>query len=138
MVGPKYHQPVPPVPAHFKEDQYLVNTDYIISDKHRLEQRYFHATDPQYQPFSTCSCTPGSGLNLNFSNDVATLRLTSTLTPTFVNEATVSYVRSTGYLVSDATITDQSLGITPAAICRSPRCRLGRVHLRLYPSFLRA
>jgi hypothetical protein len=101
------------IPAHFKEDQYLVNTDYIISSKHRLEQRYFHATDPQYQPFSTCSCTPGSGLNLNFSNDVATLRLTSSLAPTLVNEATVSFVRSTGYLVSDATITDQSLGLTP-------------------------
>jgi hypothetical protein len=101
------------IPAHFKEDQYLVNTDYMISDKHRLEQRYFHAGDPQYQPFSTCSCTPGSGLNLNFSNDVATLRLTSSITPTFVNEATVSFVRSTGVLVSDARITDQSLGITP-------------------------
>ena len=101
------------IPSHFTEDQYLVNTDYIISDKHRLEQRYFHASDPQHQSFSTCPCTPGSGLNLNFSNDVATLRLTSTLTPTFVNEASISFVRSTGYLVSDATITDQSLGITP-------------------------
>ncbi len=101
------------IPAHFKEDQYLVNTDYAISEKHRLEQRYFHSTDPQYQPFSTCSCTPGSGLNLNFSNDVATLRLTSSITPSFVNEVGVSFVRSTGYLVSDANITDQSLGITP-------------------------
>jgi hypothetical protein len=53
------------IPAHFREDQYLVNSDYVVSPKHRLEQRYFHATDPQHQPFSTCSCTPGSGLDLN-------------------------------------------------------------------------
>lgn len=103
------------IPAHFKEDQYLVNTDYIISDKHRLEERYFHATDPQDQPFSSCSagCTPGSGLLLNFANDVATLRLTSAMTPSFVNEAMVSFIRGTGVLVSKATITDQALGITP-------------------------
>jgi hypothetical protein len=101
------------IPAHFTEDQYLVNTDYIISDKHRIEQRYFHSRDPQYQPFSTCTCTPGSGLNLNFTNDLGTLRLTSSITPQFVNEATISFVRSTGYLVSDANLTAPSLGMTP-------------------------
>jgi hypothetical protein len=101
------------IPSHFTEDQYLVNGDYIVSSKHRLETRYFHATDPQHQSFSTCSCTPGSGLGVNFSNDVATLRLTSALTSTLVNEASVSFVRSTGFLISDATITDQSVGLTP-------------------------
>jgi hypothetical protein len=101
------------IPSHFTEDQYLANGDYVISDKHRLEMRYFHATDPQHQSFSTCTCTPGSGLQLNFSNDVATLRLTSSITPTLVNEAQVSFIRSTGFLISDANITDQSVGLTP-------------------------
>jgi hypothetical protein len=101
------------IPSHFTEDHALINGDYMMSNKNRLEARYFHSTDPQHQSFSTCTCTPGSGLSLNFSNDLGTLRLTSSLTPAFVNEAMVSFVRSTGYLISDATITDQAVGITP-------------------------
>ncbi len=103
------------IPAHFTEDQYLVNTDYMISEKHRLEQRYFHSYDPQNQPFSSCSagCTPGAGVATTFNNDVGTLKFTSALSPTFVNEALVSFIRNTGVLVSEATQTAQTFGITP-------------------------
>ncbi len=103
------------IPAHFTEDQYLVNTDYTISDKHRLEERYFHSNDPQDQPFSSCAagCTPGAGVATTFTNDVGTLKLTSALSPAFVNEALVSFIRNTGVLVSESTQTDPLFGITP-------------------------
>ena len=103
------------IPASFSEDQYLANTDYMITDKHRLDQRYFHSSDPQYQPFSSCSagCTPGSGVRTTFSNDVADLKLTSAISPTFVNELLGAFIRNTGVLVSDSTISDASLGLTP-------------------------
>ncbi len=104
------------IPAHFSEDQFLINTSYVISEKHRLEEHYFRSADPQIQPFSTCTagCTPGSGVNPDFTNHVATLKLTSALTSNFLNEAQVALVRNTGTLTTDATIPAAQLGITPS------------------------
>jgi Carboxypeptidase regulatory-like domain len=104
------------LPGHFTEDQVLVNTDYVVSAKHRLSERYFYARDPQNKPFSNCftvACTPGSGLKSEFKNYVASLKLTSTLSNSFVNEALVNFTRNTGVLTSESKISDQSLGITP-------------------------
>ena len=103
------------IPGRFTEDQVLVNTDYQISDKHHLSQRYFYSRDPQQDPFSSCSpgCPPGFTLDTQFTNDVGLLRLTSTLTQNLLNEGLVSFVRNTGVLQSQTKITDGSLGITP-------------------------
>ncbi|HET9409126.1 MAG TPA: TonB-dependent receptor [Candidatus Sulfotelmatobacter sp.] len=104
------------LPGHFTEDQILINTDYVVSPKHRLSERYFYARDPQVKPFSGCffePCTPGSGVQAEFKNYIGSLKLTSTLSSTFVNEALVNYTRNTGLLTSQSKITDQSLGIIP-------------------------
>ena len=92
-----------------------MNTDYQISDKHRLSQRFFYSRDPQEVPFSSCSpgCPPGFALNTQFTNDVGLLKLTSTLTPSFLNEGLIAFIRNTGVLQSQTKITDSSLGITP-------------------------
>ncbi len=103
------------LPGRFTEDQVLVNTDYQLSQKHRLSQRYFYSRDPQENPFSSCSpgCPPGFALNTQFTNDIGLLKLTSTLSPNFLNEAFVAFIRNTGVLNSQTAITDASLGITP-------------------------
>lgn len=104
------------LPGHFSEDQFLINTDYVISSKHRFTERYFYARDPQDIPFSQCffvACTPGSGQKAAYRNHVASLKLTSVLSNAFVNEGLVNYSRNRGVLTSESTITDQSLGITP-------------------------
>ena len=103
------------IPGRFTEDHALVNTDYQISDKHRLSQRFFYSRDPQEVPFSSCSpgCPPGFALNTQFTNDVGLLKLTSALTPGFLNEGLVAFIRNTGVLQSQTKITDSSLGITP-------------------------
>ncbi len=104
------------LPGHFSEDQFLINTDYEISSKHHLAERYFYARDPQDLPFSQCfnvACTPGSGQKSSFRNHVASLKLTSLLSNTFVNEALVNFSRNTGVLHSESTIQDSDLGITP-------------------------
>ena len=103
------------VPGQFTEDQVLVNTDYELSTKHRLSTRYFYSRDPQFDPFSSCSpgCPPGFALKTQFTNDVGLLKLTSTLTPNFLNEGLVALIRNTGTLKSQSAITDSSLGITP-------------------------
>jgi hypothetical protein len=104
------------LPGHFSEDQYLINADYVISARHRLAERYFYARDPQDIPFSQCftvACTPGSGQKSSFRNHVGSLKLTSLLSNSFVNEALVVFSRNTGVLQSESTVTDDSLGITP-------------------------
>ena len=104
------------IPAHFSEDQFLVNTDYVLSAKHSLGERYFFSRDPQDQPFSTCTagCTPGNGVTPNFASHVAVLKLTSALTPNFLNEGLIAFVRNTGNLTTQATIPAADLGITPS------------------------
>ena len=103
------------IPGRYTEDQVLVNTDYQLTSRHRLSERFFYSRDPQRDPFSSCSpgCPPGFALNTQFTNDVGSIKLTSTLTPNFLNEAFIALVRNTGVLNSQSSITDASLGITP-------------------------
>jgi hypothetical protein len=103
------------IPADFTEDQYLANLDYVISSKHRLDERYFFSRDPQVQPFSACTagCPPGAAVNPNFTSHVADLKLTSALTANFLNEGLLAFVRSTGKLTGDSNIPAASVGITP-------------------------
>jgi hypothetical protein len=112
---PGYGKSVFSIPGKYTEDQVLINTDYQINPKNRLSERYFYSRDPQVDPFSSCSpgCPPGFALDTAFTNDVASLKLTSTLSPNLLNEGFVALVRNTGVLNSQASITDASLGITP-------------------------
>ncbi len=100
------------IPSHFSEDQFMVNTDWVISAKHTLSERYFYSNDPQNLPFSTCSCTPGNGLTPTFNSQVAVLKLTSALNPHFLNEALIGYIRSYGRLQTQANLTYNQIGMT--------------------------
>jgi hypothetical protein len=100
------------IPARFTEDQFMVNTDYILSAKHTLSERYFYSNDPQNLPFSTCSCTPGNGLTPTFNSQVGVLKLTSALNAHFLNEALVAYIRSYGRLQTQANLTYDQIGMT--------------------------
>jgi hypothetical protein len=103
------------IPADFTEDQAVVNADYQVSGKNRLNSRYFYSRDPQSVPFSTCDygCPPGFALTTAYTNDIGTLKLTSTLTPRLLNEGFVALIRNTGVLTSQTKIADSSVGITP-------------------------
>ena len=80
------------IPARYSEDQALINTDYQISSKHTLAARYFYTRNPQTLNLS--GGLPGTPANLQYSNTYAVLKLTSVLSPTFVNEAHVSFQRN--------------------------------------------
>ncbi len=103
------------LPGHFREDQFLINGDYVVSAKHRLAERYFYARAPQTIPFSQCNfaCTPGAAQDAQFQNHVASVKLTSLLSNSFVNEAVVSYSRNRGILTSESTVTGQDIGLKP-------------------------
>ena len=85
-------------PTVANEDQYLINTQYVISNKNTLEERYIYQNDPQQQSF-TCfitagNCNPGAPEDVTYTNHVGQLKLVSLLTSNFVNEARFSFQRN--------------------------------------------
>jgi len=84
-------------PIGASENQYMINTQYILSSKHTLEERYMFQTDPQGQSFSCFitagNCNPGAPINAHYLNHIGQLRLTSVLTSNFVNDARFSFHR---------------------------------------------
>ena len=84
-------------PAHFSEQQALVNLDYLLSPKNSLAGRYYYSYGRQSQNFSnTNGQPPGSGIATLSGNQLAIGKLTSTLTNNLVNEARFStyYIRA--------------------------------------------
>ncbi|AFL87485.1 hypothetical protein Terro_1174 [Terriglobus roseus DSM 18391] len=100
------------IPSHYSEDQFLINTDYLFSAKHTFSQRYFYSRQPQDQPFSSTTNTPGNGVTPNFNSQVAVLKLTSALSSRFLNEALIGYIRSVGRLQTQANLTFDQIGMT--------------------------
>ncbi len=100
------------IPSHYSEDQFLVNTDYLFSQKHTLSQRYFYSRQPQNQPFSNSLNTPGNGVSPNFSNQLGVLKLTSALTSHLLNEGIIAYIRSVGTLQTQANLNYAQIGMT--------------------------
>ena len=99
-------------PAKYTEDQYIVNADYVINSKHSLSTRYFYTHNPQTVPFGIGGL-PGTPIHNDYSNTNAVLRLTSVLTPNFVNEARVSGQRNFAYGTDSTPGTPQQVGQTP-------------------------
>ncbi len=80
------------VPSTFREDQAMGNLDYLISNTEVLGLRYFFDFGRQNNGFGALAGTlPGSGQAPITGNHVVTVRLTSTLTPSLVNEARFTY-----------------------------------------------
>ena len=101
------------------EDQFMINTDYVLNSKNTLSEKYFFSKDPQMQSFSciVTGCDPGAPENAHYGAQSAVVRLTSVVTNNFVNDAFVS-VQRLFLNVTDGT-TIQSCagdGITPLDI----------------------
>jgi Carboxypeptidase regulatory-like domain len=109
------------IPSHYKEDQFLINTDYILSQKHTLSQRYFYSNQPQDQPFSNQLNTPGNGVTPTFNSQVAVVKMTSALKSNFLNEALVGYIRNTGQLQTQANLNYDQIGMTAPSDPTYPR-----------------
>lgn len=106
------------IPAIFKERQGMGNWDYVISPKHTLAGRYFRVSAPTFAPFPgglgfPGPDVPGNPVSWNFSSHVASLKLTSALTPNLVNEARVSYQRYGVLNTNDIPFKASAVGMTP-------------------------
>ena len=100
------------IPSTYYETQFMVNTDYILSSKHTLSERYFYANYPEDQPLGTTGDTPGNGVSTIFNDQVALLKLTSALSSHFLNEGLIGYIRSSGHLQTESILTASQIGMT--------------------------
>jgi len=101
------------IPAYFKEDQYMINTDYVISSKNTLSGRVFIAEDPWTLTFSAAGQTPGNAYKQHYGDQSEILKLTSILTPNLVNEARMSVVRIPAHSHTGEALTAPQVGMTP-------------------------
>ena len=101
------------VPSLYTEDQYIVNVDYHLTPKNTLSGRWFYSRDPETLGF-TVSSLPGAGATSAFGNRTLLLKLSSVITPTFLNEVSVSYTRNLGSVQSLDTTSTTQVGMTPA------------------------
>src|ERR1035441_8389734 len=110
------------LPSTYNENQYLVNGDYLATARNTLAARVYLATIDQYRTFGSPQGYPGAPMvpgqgtpqALAAQDYVASLGLTSVLRKTLVNEARMSFTRSTQSAHGDGTPTATALGMTPA------------------------
>ncbi|HEX4747949.1 MAG TPA: carboxypeptidase-like regulatory domain-containing protein [Bryobacteraceae bacterium] len=103
------------LPAYFTEQQYIGDFDYQVNNKNRIAGKIFFSHDPWTIPFSTSAGdnVPGFGENDDKANWNDTLILTTTITPTIVNEVRGGYVRNFIRQIPIEPVSDAQVGITP-------------------------
>ena len=86
------------LPSHFSEDQYTINFDYLISPKNTLSGRGFvgvvHQLRSLTAPYAINpgpQAVPGAPHAFDPTDDVTSLKLTSTLTSNLVNEVRFAF-----------------------------------------------
>ncbi len=105
------------IPAIYKEHQGMGNWDYVVNSKNTLSGRYFYSSDPTVAPFPgglgfPSPNVPGNPVSWTFAGHNASLKLTSTLTDTVVNEARMSYQRYGVLNSNDIPFTGTEVGLT--------------------------
>jgi len=101
------------IPAIYREDQIMLNGDYLVTGKHTLTARYFRGHNPTDLSFQSAGILPGTPTSFLGENTTALLKLTSVLTASLVNEARFSLQRNINNSDSGETFTDHQFGITP-------------------------
>ena len=84
------------LPTQANENQYMANTDWNLTPRNTLQERYLYQSDPEIQTFDCLigNCNPGSPSDTTYISHTATLRLTSTITNSLVNEARITFQRN--------------------------------------------
>ena len=110
------------LPSSYREDHYLVNSDYLVTPKNTLSSRVYLTNLDQNRTFGSPQGYPGAPIlpgqgaaqALHAHDDVASLSLTSALTKNLASEGRMSFTRSTQEAHGAGTPSATSLGMTPA------------------------
>ena len=84
------------LPTVANENQYMANSDWNLTPRNTLQERYLYQSDPEVQSFDCLygSCNPGSPSDVTYLSHTGTLRLTSTVTNSLINEARFTFQRN--------------------------------------------
>jgi len=85
------------LPTQANENQYMANSDWNITPRNTLQERYLYQSDPEIQSFDCLfvgDCNPGSPADVKYLSHTGTLRLTSTITNSLINEARFTFQRN--------------------------------------------
>jgi hypothetical protein len=88
------------IPAHYREDQFSVNTDQVLTGKDTLSERFFYSHAPTTEPFSANAANvPGWGTNELNRNTMLVLAHTHVVNANMVNMARFGYMRFDGFSI---------------------------------------
>ncbi|HEX4005804.1 MAG TPA: TonB-dependent receptor [Acidobacteriaceae bacterium] len=86
------------IPAHYREDQFTVNLDQLLSQRNTLAGRFFYARAPTTEPFSpNAANVPGWGTTALARNTMSVLSDTHVFSSALVNIARFGYMRFDGH-----------------------------------------
>ena len=108
------------IPAKFTEDQFLINTDLVLSTRHTLTEKFLFSRAPQLSSFNTGTgastgsgnSVPGSPLDILYQNLSVALKLASVVNNNLANELRLSFQHDIGNLTPLSPFTNQQVGIT--------------------------
>jgi len=99
------------IPAHYREDQFSINLDQVLSQKNTVAGRFFYSRAPTTEPFSpNAANVPGWGTNELNRNTMFVLADTHVFTSNLVNIARFGYMRFDGHSAVENPLTAQAIG----------------------------
>jgi hypothetical protein len=99
------------IPAHYREDQFTVNLDQVLTEKNTLSERFFYSRAPTTEPFSpNAANVPGWGTNELVRNTMLVLADTHQLSSNLVNIARFGYMRFDGDSKVENPLTAAAIG----------------------------
>jgi len=96
-------------PAKYTENQYVANVDLLATAKHSLAGRFFFTRNPQ--EITSGGQMPGWKNTPVYTNINSAVKLTSVLTPNFINEARASFQRNVSAASDTLPYTNQQIGL---------------------------
>ena len=99
------------IPAHYREDQFSVNIDQVLSQKNSLSGRFFYSRAPTTQPFSpNAANVPGWGTDELNRNTMFVLADTHAFNSNLVNISRFGYIRFDGRSSVEHPLLAQTIG----------------------------
>jgi hypothetical protein len=85
------------IPASYKENQFSMNIDQIVTEKNTLSGRFFYSRAPTSEPFSpNAANVPGWGTNELDQNTMFVLADTHVIDSNLINLARFGFMRFNG------------------------------------------
>lgn len=105
------------VPATFNEDQYMLNFDYLLSQKNTVQGRFFTARTNTMQPFGYANGAnlPGSPSTTGLNYLVASLSDNYIFKPDLFNQLRIGYDRISSLTTPHSPFTFSGIGVTSSA-----------------------